>query len=908
MTKHMQFINKIFWLILLLGIFCQPFLSAQTHPVNYQGGSILVRLIPDAPPQAVVSALPNFKIKQSVSESLNIWLFTTNDANEDAQLFEHLQLLRQHPLVAHAQLNHQIQERQNILPNDPQFSQQWQFQNNGQTNGTIGADIGADAAWDISTGGITPDGDTIVVAVIDGAIHLNHADWGNNLWVNHDEIEGDNLDNDNNGYTDDYRGWNVVLNDDNVSTYSSSLHGTSVSGLIGASGNNNIGVSGVNWQTKIMFVAATGVGGGNESDVLAAYEYVLKARKAYNQSQGASGAFVVAVNCSFGLDETQPYESPLWCAMLDSLGQQGIIIVGATANNPVNVDVVGDIPTACPSNFLLAVTSLDHNNLKGSNAGYGAVSIDLGAYGVDVFTLKSGSTWYGQSTGTSFAAPQVSGAIGLLYSAPCPNLIALTKANPAAGATWARNILLESLQPTPSLEGITAYAGRLHIGDMMTHYEQQCESCPVPYWLNTNTIDSNSVQLFWIETNTTVAVDLRWRAVGSTNWQTIYDVHAPITLSNLSGCQQYQFMVSAQCANTQNSAWSEPVSFTTDGCCTAPKLEPILIDNNSISLQWATVTAAEAYEIYYRPQGASVWNVLNPGTSNNLAINNLTSCSNWEFTAKSNCGNTISTQAPVATFSTTGCGACLEANYCNVAANSAEDEWIAQVEVNGWSHQSEGGPGYENFCNLDPSTLLVLQPNQTCQASITPDFSGSSFPETFRIYVDFNGDGDFTDQGELAFDPGFHSEGLIFGPFTTPDFIYNGLTRMRVMMRYSNSGTQFPTPCSNFDYGQVEDYCVNLSPFITSVTQRNETLSPLKIQPQPASDWVRVFLPEQANSGEKIRYALFDLSGKAVLENSVVPEGNAFVISQLSHLPVGIYVLRVQGEQGVLQRKVVISR
>jgi serine protease len=903
----MQFINKTPWLVLLLGLFCHALqTTAQSHPMNYASQEVLVQMAPSAVPQDVITLLPGWKIQRQVSEVLNVWLLSDFNTPEiEHNVFKHLQTLRKHPLVVQAQVNHWVEERHIVLPNDPELPQQWHLNNTGQSNGTVGADIGADAAWNVSTGGLTPDGDTIVIAVIDGALHINHADWGNNLWINYAEIDNDNLDNDGNGYTDDYRGWNAILNNDDINNYSSTSHGTSVSGLVAAKGNNGTGVSGINWNTKLMFVAATGAGGGTEADILAAYDYVLKARKTYNATHGQSGAFVVAVNCSFGFDATQAYESPLWCAMLDTLGHHGIITVGATANDPVDVEVVGDVPTTCPSNYMLAVTSLDHNNQKALNAAYGATSIDLGAYGVNVVTLKTGSTWYGTANGTSFAAPQVSGAIGLLYSAPCPNLIALSKANPAAGAAWVRDLILESVQPTPALEGITATGGRLHIGNMMAHYQAQCSECPVPYWLDATTIDSNAVQLSWIETITTEAVDLRWKAMGSTTWQTIYDVHSPIVLTNLNGCQSYQFMVSAQCANAQNSAWSAPLNFTTDGCCVAPELEITQVGDTYVDLQWVNVTAASDYSLLYRQAGSSVWSTTNIGFSNMFTLNGLSGCTDWEIAVRTRCGSEYSVQGPTLSFSTTSCGACLDADYCHVEANSADDEWIAKVEIDNWSHSSEGGAGYEDLSSADPANLLALYPGQSCLAAVTPGFSASAFTETFRIYVDFNGDGDFLDNGELAFDPGYGSNSIILGTFSAPNFTYEGLSRMRVMMRFSNNGTHFPQPCTNFDYGQVEDYCVWLVTAVSATSQQSPAHDALKLTPQPATDWVQVTLPAQESATEMVRYTLTDMEGKHINNNTAILSELAFTLRELGVLPSGIYMLRVQGEQGVYCEKLI---
>ena len=352
-------------------------------------GELLVNLRQPAFPEQLLQRYQlqfpakTLRLEKQVARSLNIWLFRTNENDSDEQAA--LEWLNRQPEVGAAQLNRLLEYRGAqpplLFPNDPLFAQQWQHRNTGATGGVPNADLDSELAWDITTGGITELGDTIVVAVIDGGIAYEHEDLRDNMWRNYHEIPGDGFDNDGNGYTDDFRGWNVFQKNDNI-LGNATGHGTPVSAIIGAKGNNGKGVAGINWDVKLLFVAGSGV----EAAILEAYDYVLNARKRYNATNGQEGAFVVAVNCSWGLNQGQPAAAPMWCAAFDSLGAAGILGVAATANMPWNVDLVGDLPTACPSDFLVSVTSLDKNDLKAPNAAWGAKSIDLGAYGREVFT------------------------------------------------------------------------------------------------------------------------------------------------------------------------------------------------------------------------------------------------------------------------------------------------------------------------------------------------------------------------------------------------------------------------------------------------------------------------------------------------------------------------------------------
>lgn len=313
--------------------------------------------------------------------------------------------------------------------------------------------IGMPDAWDIATGGFTAQGDEIVVAVLDDGFQTDHPDLAANVWVNQDEIPGDGIDNDNNNYTDDYKGMNVTTGDD---AHPIRKHGTQVAGVIGARGNNGIGVTGVNWRVKLMLIS----GGNFESELIEAYEYVLAMRKKYRATGGTSGAFVVATNLSGGLDFAKPEDHPLWCDMYNKLGQEGILSVTAAPNEPISVDEEGDMPTRCTSSYMIAVTNVDLSDVLLENAGFGSMSIDLGAPGHGTINIAHNNQ-YVEFTGTSAAAPHVTGTIALMYSTPCSTFLRNLDMNPSAVALMIKDIILSTGTDNASLEGITLTGKRL---------------------------------------------------------------------------------------------------------------------------------------------------------------------------------------------------------------------------------------------------------------------------------------------------------------------------------------------------------------------------------------------------------------------------------------------------------------
>ena len=397
---------------------------------------------------AELESLATFEVIGIPSPSTNIYHLYV-PGNDWAQA---LGKFESNPHVRAVQLNHLVTERETV-PNDPNFGQQWHHVESGDH------DIDSDLAWDVTTGGVAGNGARIVVAVLEGGgSNYNHTDLIDNHWTNPGEIPDNGIDDDNNGYVDDYNGWNPGNNSDNIA---GGGHGTSVSGMIGATGNNGSGGAGVNWDVDIMQIDMAN--GLSESNVIAAYEYPKTMRDIFNATDGAEGAFVVATNASWGIDQANPANYPLWCAYYDELGASGILNCGATTNSPLNVDAVGDMPTACSSEYMVSVTATNDNDVR-TFSGYGATTIDLGAPGEQVY-LPSGSSNYGNTSGTSFASPCVAGAIALVYSVPCPDLAALSLANPQGAADLVLGYIYDGVDVVPNLVGETVTGGRLNVAN-----------------------------------------------------------------------------------------------------------------------------------------------------------------------------------------------------------------------------------------------------------------------------------------------------------------------------------------------------------------------------------------------------------------------------------------------------------
>ncbi len=879
-----------FFLLSLVLFLCVSLSYSQT--AEHVPGQILVSLQESASGQtlekdfAVVNNTPTRLIAvRQVSPYMNIWLLAFDDSAMDEN--EMLRHVANHSLVEVAQFNHVVHHR--AVPNDALFDQQWQYVNDGSNGGVVDADIDADEAWEITTGGLTPFGDEITVAVLDDGIDLNHPDFEDNLWTNTLEIPDNGIDDDGNGYIDDFRGWSTVSNNDNIAGGS---HGTPVAGIIGAKGNNGIGVTGVNWDVKVMVIKNNF--NTNEAAVISAYSYALTMRELYNETAGEQGAFVVATNASWGVNFGNPDNAPLWCEFYNVMGTHGILSCGATANLNINVDVLGDLPTACPSDFLIAVTNCDNTDTKVSIAGYGAESIDLGAHGANAYTTSAGQS-YGGFGGTSGATPHVAGAIALLYSAPCPSFAALAMADPEAAALLARQYILEGVDPNASLEGITVTGGRLNLKNSLDLLMADCATsgCFTPYGLSVATNYPDYI-LTWSAFGESQTFDLRYRLVGAPEWNTITGITGTShTISGLDLCEEYEFQVVAHCA-TESSDYSSIYNWTSDGCCEPPvSLVSSSTTETTITVDWSFVLAAESYDLQYRPMGTSEWETIADLTSLSETITGLFACTPYAFRVRTICaGNTPTEYTPILMVTTDGCGSCITLPYCAAYSSNSIEEWIDAVELNTLNNLSGNDNGYGDYTHL--STELI--PGMEYELSVTPGFSGSPWDEYITAWIDFNQNGVF-DNNEKVLDTEGTTTTTATATFEVPEDATPGGTRMRITMQFD---AQAESCLTDYNFGEVEDYCILIADTTSSVN--DSPLIDFSVYPNPARDLINIQLTQTAFF-EKTEVRMINAIGHQVLSQSLT---NVHLAIDVAEVAPGIYFVVLLKNDHIIARKPVI--
>ncbi|WP_051676947.1 S8 family serine peptidase [Maridesulfovibrio frigidus] len=279
------------------------------------------------------------------------------------------------------------------VPNDPRFDDQWNLKNNVTPN----ADIDAEAAWDITTGS-----DQVVIAIVDSGVASDHEDMADNMWVNpFDPVNG--IDDDGNGVIDDTHGISInesIITNDTTPTDN---HGTFIAGIVAATGDNSIGISGISWTSKIM---ALKLANNYDSEMILAFNYIIDKKK--------NGVNIPALNMSIG----GPGDNPIVRDKIQELGNNGVIFVTSAGNDGNNNDSSPqkDFPASLDLPCIISVGATDNTDTWATFSNWGIHSVDLSAPGEDVLSINYAGG-YTTGSGTSFSAPHVAGVTALLASA-----------------------------------------------------------------------------------------------------------------------------------------------------------------------------------------------------------------------------------------------------------------------------------------------------------------------------------------------------------------------------------------------------------------------------------------------------------------------------------------------------------
>ncbi|MEM6262957.1 MAG: S8 family peptidase [Bacteroidota bacterium] len=439
--KFQPILLMLFWGCWQLGINAPLFSQSLSSPTNR---ILIERLVPG---QEQVLDYPGLE-RVCTSGTMEVYQMEVTYDLRDPRLLAQLAQIRRQPGILRAEPDHRYYA--SMIPSDSAFRRQWGLRNQGFEGGKPGLDIDAIAAWDIQTGS-----DTLVVGVLDSGVDWQHPDLVENIWQNlGEDADGDGhvlelvngvwqfdpgdqngIDDDGNGFADDFIGWDFFNNDNDPTDDHLFSHGTHVAGIIAARGNNSRGVTGVSWRSKIMplkFLNADG--GGFASGAIQALDYARTMGADMTNNSWGGGGFNQSLSDAIG-----------------RVGQAGQLFIAAAGNNNGNNnDRAALYPASYPQDHIISVLATDFNDTLPRFTNIGPATVDLGAPGLGIYsTIKGG---YAYLSGTSMAAPFVAGAALLVWS-EFPNF----------NAARVKEQLLRSVDFAPALLGKCVTSGRLNL-------------------------------------------------------------------------------------------------------------------------------------------------------------------------------------------------------------------------------------------------------------------------------------------------------------------------------------------------------------------------------------------------------------------------------------------------------------
>ncbi|HYG09677.1 MAG TPA: S8 family serine peptidase, partial [Pyrinomonadaceae bacterium] len=380
--------------------------------------------------------------------------------------------------------------RAKLTPNDPRYV-------SGEMYGLNR--ISAPAAWNTTVGS-----QSVVVGVLDGGVNISHPDLSPNIWANPAEANGaTGVDDDGNGFIDDVNGWDFVHGDKTVfDNEDGDDHATHVAGTIGAKGNNNMGVVGVNWDVSILSLKVLGPNGGSTSNIVSGYNYARKLREA--------GVNLRVLNNSYG----GPGKSLAALDAINQLNNAGILFVVAAGNSSRDNFSFPDFPASYDAPNVLAVASTNSGDLLSPFSNFGARLVSMGAPGSNILSTTPNNT-YSFFSGTSMASPHVAGA-----AAP------ICAANPSITTAQLRGVLAFTGDRISALETKTTTGRRLNVANALASALDNDVTAPAaPGNFRVTEQNGRSVTLAWTapgdDGNTGTAADYDFFFINPTTQATI---------------------------------------------------------------------------------------------------------------------------------------------------------------------------------------------------------------------------------------------------------------------------------------------------------------------------------------------------------------------------------------------------
>jgi hypothetical protein len=338
---------------------------------------------------------------------------------------------------------------------------------------------------------------------------------------------------------------------------------------------------------------------------------------------------------------------------------------------------------------------------------------------------------------------------------------------------------------------------------------------------------------------------------------------------------------------------------STATCGVPASLASSNITATSATVSWGAVTNAVSYNVRYKTSTAATFTTVNT-TSTSLNLTGLTAGTTYNYQVQTVCASGSSAYSSQASFTTTSA----TVTYCASKGNSVADEWIDRVSLNKLTRTSTGNAGYIYFTTTSANVTAGTSYSLGYSAGFRSGYSANEF---WKIWIDWNRDGVFSDATELVVNRSSTSSANLTTTITVPASARNGTTRMRVSMKWNSAQTS----CETFSYGEVEDYNVLISGGTTRETNLDiagdETTNDLQMFPNPAHDRITVQKSE-AGWQENAAIMMVDMKGKVwtpgILNNSSSGQDN--VELKVNDLPNGLYNLIIVSGKERISRKVII--
>ena len=324
-------------------------------------------------------------------------------------------------------------------------------------------------------------------------------------------------------------------------------------------------------------------------------------------------------------------------------------------------------------------------------------------------------------------------------------------------------------------------------------------------------------------------------------------------------------------------------------CGVPASLSASNVGANAATLNWGAVSNATSYKVQYRVTGSSTWTATT-SSSTSVSVTGLAAASKYEFQVAGVCSGGTSAFSASATFTT----ASASLTYCASNGKSTSDEWIDYVSFGGMERTSSADGGYYNGTSQTANATAGTSPKIYFSAG----FAGTSYSEYWKVWIDFNQDGDFSDSGEQVVSGSSSSSGTLSATVNIPSSAKTGKTRMRVSMKYKSA----QGPCESFSYGEVEDYSVNIGTSVASAgmqavmndealgNQLSKFMPQAEIFPNPAGSTLNIATKEKNGFTVEV----FDISGKALKARE---SGQSHLKLNIADLKQGVYLIKIKGER-----------